>query len=101
MPGWAGRQFAQTISVTSSGLAVSFGIQAGSFRIVNDGAGSLFIDFTSHTVVVATSSGASFQLKSGENIGVSATIERNVWVGFNCTVSSGGTAVARVLALAG
>jgi len=101
MAQWVGRQFAQpVVTVTSSGLAVNFGIQARQVVINCDGAGSLFVDFTTSSSIVATSS-ASYQIKTGEKLTLTMTEKQTFITGFNCTCSSAGTAALRALALVG
>lgn len=68
------------------------------FRIINDGAGSAFFDFTGGNVTASTT-GSSFQIKTGENFQPPPAAYPGYYTGLSCVSSSGGTAVVRILAL--
>ena len=90
------QQYNTSVSATSTNTAVTFGFNATSLVLKNDGANSVFLDF-SDTVAETT----NFELKNGETLALSVERSENGWPGFGAICSAAETATVRVLAVRG
>ena len=90
------QQYNTSISASQTNTAVTFGFNATSLVLKNDGTNSVFLDF-SDTVAATT----NFELKNGETLALSVERSENGWPGFGAICSAGQTATVRVLAVRG
>lgn len=76
---WRGpTQYAQTVSVTATNTAITFGFDAFDVLIVNDGSNEVFVQFGATTATSGTSSSTAvnangMQVLSGESIALHFT----------------------------
>ena len=91
----SGQQYSTSISATSTNTSVSFGFNATSIVLKNDGAASAFVNFSSPTATIT-----NFELKVGETLSVSIDKDNNSgWTGFGIICAPATTATVRILAL--
>jgi hypothetical protein len=88
-----GAQYSGSVTVTSSGQMMAFGINAFQILVANDGSSSAFLNIT-------TTSGAStsdFEIKTGESLALTAV--QGHYTGLSLVTTTGSTtAPCRILA---